>query len=131
MTNIISVTLENRLERLHAFKDLKKGWVDGTEGEALTETAYRNAVDFLHNLHIIKDDGAVVQLEMPAVFPMEDGGISFEWFNGRILTIEFEPNGNINLFSQTMDTRTTVDAENIGFDESLKQSREYLTTMFN
>lgn len=70
----------DQTERIESFRELKDGWY--YDSNAITDIAIERAKIF----------SQVIQASSPGVFPMPDGGITFEWSNsvGHV-SIDFYP----------------------------------------
>lgn len=76
---------QNLLNRIKSFSTLEEGWLDGFQGNPITKGVIDKAKKYAHT---ISNRG----VEHIHIFPMENGGISFEYtFMGNFFVIEIEP----------------------------------------
>lgn len=79
--------LTNLFKRLNEISNLKKGWLDGENGQAVSHKIILNASQIVSSL----DFQTTIP---PRIFPTEDGGILIEWASGDyVANIEVLHNG--------------------------------------
>ena len=80
----------NRMQRLDELQQLDEGWLNGS-GHRISDQALYAAKRFLHKRPDLANDFRI--------YPMEDGGISFEFENnGWDFSIEFGSTGTVEMF---------------------------------
>ena len=90
-----SDSVMNCMEKLTELRQLEDGWLDGS-GVRPTEEAISSVVLFLNER---PDLASKFRL-----YPMEDGGVSIEFeHDGWGLSLEFGPNGNVEIFGVEVD----------------------------
>lgn len=119
LTRTAAENVAYRLARVEAIRQYEAGWLDG-EGKVISELAIAAAVDISGYL----DESAYCD-EHWAIFPTEEGGVSFECsYTGpiaHVTSIEVTPGGHTDVSCLVL--RHEGDAKEFAFDEMFTHRR--------
>ena len=84
------IDVKSAKDKVDKLQDLEVGWLDG-EGKAITDEAVKEAYSFIEDNYPLAN--------MLHIYPMEDGGILFEFYLGTYdCAYEIDPEGRARFY---------------------------------